>query len=116
MRYLFSFYRHNAIALVCVVIFIFILSIISASILSLLASQTRAIEHNIDRIRALYAVESVFERGADYLEQNNGSYVDMFNSSDFDWVSGTKRVDITPSTDVDGNTILNVTVSYGPTL
>ena len=105
---------NKAIALVCVVIFTFVLTIIGASLLSLLANQTRTIEHNIDRLRALYAVESVFVKQIDQLVRDGLDPQFLPDTEDFPWVSGDRTVDIVRIDAGSNTTGFNITLDYDP--
>jgi len=111
--------NNKAIALICIIIFTFVLTIIGASLLSLLANQTRTIEHNIDRLRALYAVESIFVRQIDNLTRSKlnpdvpGG--ELANTESFPWVSGTKLLDVRHNYNAATNTTgFNITLDYPP--
>ena len=58
-------------ALLTVIIIIIILTILASVMLSLLANQTRLIEHDIARTKAKYANEAIMVRQLDHIRLNS---------------------------------------------
>jgi len=112
MLYFIQLSTNRGVALVTVILCIMVMSMLSATLLNLLVNQNKAIEHNINRIQAIVATESVFVRGADYMNVRDGDYSNIVPFDIFNWFCvTTKQVNIAPWRDADDNTALNLTVN-----
>jgi len=65
---------NRSVALMTVIIIIFILTILASVMLSLLANQTRLIEHDISRTKAKYATEAAMVDQLDYARKHSGAF------------------------------------------
>ncbi|MDD5618656.1 MAG: hypothetical protein PHG69_06125 [Candidatus Omnitrophica bacterium] len=110
--------ENKAVALITIVVLIFILTILSSAMLSILANQTRYVEHNVARAKAKYAAEATMIRELDVLRrtgtaESQHQVTGKYDTSQTWTVSGSSA----PGGGAFVNTTqLNFTLNYGTAL
>lgn len=110
------FYHQKGIALLTVIIIVLVLTILSSVMLSILANQTRYIEHNIARTKAKYATEATMVRKLDALRRDAAIELSHPVSGRYDDVGQFWAVNITRAagSGISGTDQLDFSVDYSP--
>lgn len=109
----------KGVALLTVITIIFILLVLSATMLNLMSNQTRIVEHDISKVKSKYATEAVMVRELERLRRWNTTETSHPVSGRYDQSGTNWSVDVSsgtvPSGGLAGLTELNITVDYAPT-
>ncbi|MFH1201943.1 MAG: PilX N-terminal domain-containing pilus assembly protein [Candidatus Omnitrophota bacterium] len=101
--------NNAAVALVTVIVFVLLSTIIAVALFSLMTNEARLIEHQIRRIRAMYAAESGIQQAMWQLRQNPPQAVTNLT------VFGSVPLDVTVTDNPggpSGTRIISATVNY----